>query len=194
MAIFRQRFAIESPLPVDEARKKLLAVVETDLPKCARCGLMLAWGALFCTSCGQALSRDTRPPRSPILRAFSSRRGLEFEGIVRPQGFRISRNISYQNACIPIVTGQFEPSGLGTRIVIEMKMHPLGWVLLVGGMGLMSFVPAVILAADQKSSNVLAVAALAAPCFIFTVCWVAFTAEASIARTAMRRIWENAAI
>jgi hypothetical protein len=82
MAIFRQRFAIESPLPIDEARKKLLAVVKTGLPKCAKCGEMLAGaGALFCSSCGQAVSRDA-PPRQPWLqRAFSSRKGFEFEGI-----------------------------------------------------------------------------------------------------------------
>jgi len=37
MAIFRQRFVIGSPFPVDEARKKLLAVVKTDPPPCAKC-------------------------------------------------------------------------------------------------------------------------------------------------------------
>ena len=193
MAIFRQRFAIESPLPIDEARKKLLAVVKTGLPKCAKCGEMLAGaGALFCSSCGQAVSRDA-PPRQPWLqRAFSSRKGFEFEGTVRAQGFWISRIIYYRNACIPIVTGRFEPSGAGTRIVVEMTMHPLGWVLLVGGMGLFFAVPAAILAGGQSSSsNVLAIVVFAGPCFIYMVCWLAFAAEASIARGVMGRIWES---
>ncbi len=195
MEIFRQRFAIESPYPVDEARGKLLAVVRTDLPKCEKCGEMLAArGALFCSSCGQAVSRRAPLPKPWLLRAFSSRQGFEFEGSIRPEGFWISRIISYRNSCIPIVTGRFEPSGAGTRITIEMNMHPLGWVFLVGGMGLSFTIPTAILSANQSSSSsVLAIVAFAAPCFIFMVCWLAFGAEASIARAAMRRIWEGAA-
>jgi hypothetical protein len=197
MAIFRQRFVIETLFPVDEARKKLLAVVKTDLPKCAKCGDMLAApGALFCSSCGQAVSRHAPPPQPWLQRAFFSRRGFEFEGNIWPQGFRISRIINYRNSCIPIITGRFEPSSAGTRIVIEMKMHPLGWVFLVGGMGLSFLVPVVIVFSGDNgpSSNVLAIVPFAAPCFIWMVCWLAFAAEASVARTAIRRIWESAPI
>jgi len=193
MAIFRQTLVIEAPFPVDVARQKLLAVVKTDLPACARCGQILAGaGARFCSNCGQAVIAEAALPRPWLLRAFSSRQGFEFEGMVSPQGFRISRIISYRNSCIPILSGRFEPFSAGTRIVIEMKMHPLGWVFLVGGMGISCFVPALIILGGGRGSGVLAPAALVAPCFIGMVCWLAFAAEAGIARGAMNRIWESA--
>jgi hypothetical protein len=194
MAIFGQRFAIESPFPVDETRRKLLAVVRTGLPACTRCGqILLAAGACFCSYCGQALSPQAPAPQPWLRRAFPSRQGYEFEGFVSPQGFRISRIISYRNACIPVVRGRFEPSGAGTRIVIEMAMHPLGWVLLVGGMGLSFFVPALIIFGGDKapSSSIDAVVPFAAPCLIGLVCWLAFAAEAGIARGALSRIWAS---
>lgn len=193
MAIFRQRFAIASPLPVDEARRKLLAVVKTRLPKCEKCGeLLTGTGVLFCSSCGQAVNQDAVPRQSFLRRAFS-RQGFEFEGSVWPQGFGISRIIYYRNACIPIVIGRFEANGGGTRIVIDMTMHPLGWLLLVGSMGLSFVVPLAILSGGQSSSNnVLAIVAVAGPCFICLVCRLAFAAEASTARGMMERIWESA--
>jgi hypothetical protein len=45
-------------------------------------------------------------------RLFSSG-GFEFEGDVSPQGFDITRIISYRNSCIPVIRGRFEPSGTG---------------------------------------------------------------------------------
>lgn len=192
MAIFQQRFVIEAPFPVDEAWTKLLALVKTDLPVCAKCGRVLAAvGARFCSSCGQAVIPQATLPRPLVLRAASSRQGFEFEGNVSPQGFRISRIISYRNSCIPIIRGRFEQSGTGTRVVIEMKMHPLGWVFLVGGMGLSCLVPAAIILGGGKGSGVLAPVAIVAPCFLGLVCWLAFAAEAGIARGAMSRIWES---
>ncbi len=195
MAIFRQRFVIESPFPVDEAWKKLLAVVKTDQPTCANCGLILAGAgaARFCSSCGQAVSPQAPLPQLWLLRAFSSRQGFEFEGNVSPQGFRISRIISYRNSCIPIIGGRFEPSSAGTRIVIEMKMHTLGYVFLVGGMGLLFVVLSSFIPTGDKApgSAVVAIAPFAGPCFIYMVCWVFFAMEVSIARAALRKLWES---
>jgi len=195
MAIFRKSLVIESPFPVDDARKRLLAVVKTGQPKCAKCEeILAAWDALFCSSCGQAVNRQASPPQPWLRRAFPSRKGFEFEGAIWPQGFRVSRIIYYRNSCIPIVTGRFEPSSTGTRIVIEMKMHPLGWVLLVGGMGMFFFVPGAILAGGAgSSSTVLTIVAFAAPCFIYLMCWLGFAGEASVACAAMTRIWEGVA-
>jgi hypothetical protein len=192
MAIFRQRFVIEAPFPVDVAWKKLLAVVKTDPPTCAQCGQILAGaGARFCSNCGR------QAPSQPWQRPASfSQRGFEFEGYVSPQGFRISRIITYSTsrtaAFISIVTGRFEPSGAGTRIVIEMKMHPLGWLFLVAGTGLSFFVPAAYIAGGYPSSVVLAIVALAAPCVIGMMCWFFFAAEAGTARAAIGRIWGSA--
>jgi hypothetical protein len=122
-----------------------------------------------------------------VQRHFSSG-GFEFEGDVSPQAFNISRIISYRNSCIPVIRGRFEPSAAGTRIVIEMKMNPLGYVFLVGGTTI-SFIVLSILAVNGQGVPVTAVAAFTAPCFIFTVCWVAFAVEAGTARAALSRFW-----
>src|ERR1700722_6519969 len=135
VAIFRQSFAIESPFPIGDAWKRLLAVTQTDRPTCAGCGHILTLpGAHFCSNCGQPVSLRAGLPKPWLLRALSSRKGFEFEGPVSPQKFQISRIISYRNSCIPMISGRFEPAGAGTRIVIEMRMHPLGYVFLIPGM------------------------------------------------------------
>ena len=185
MAIFRQRIEIESFLPAQEAWRKLLPVVKTNLPICAACGQTLpeAGAVRFCSECGQpALSR----PQTGVQGLFASG-GFEFEGDVSPQGFNISRLISYRNSCIPVIRGRFEPSANGTRIVIEMNMHPLGYVFLVGG-AMISFVVTSVLASDQVSPLAPA-AAFGIPCLIFTVCWIVFAAEARAAGAALRRLW-----
>jgi hypothetical protein len=191
MAIFRQRFAIESLFPMDDAWKRLLAATKTDRPTCAGCGHILDGKvARFCSSCGQPVSPQASLPKPWLLRAFSSRKGFEFEGCVSPQEFRISRIISYRNSCIPIISGRFEPFGAGTRIVIEMAMHPLGYVFLVPGMGLSFLVPVMILAGgNAPSSAFFAILPFAAPCFIGGLCWFVFAAEAGVAREALSRIW-----
>src|ERR1700733_10296347 len=126
MAVFRQRFEIESLLPMQEAWKKLLPMVRTNLPICAGCGQALpeAGAVRFCSKCGQPAGAL---PQTWEHGLFTSD-GFEFEGDVSPQGFNISRIISYRNSCIPVIQGRFEPSATGTRIVIEMNMHPLGYV------------------------------------------------------------------
>ena len=183
MAIFYQRFVIESSLPVQEAWKRLLPAVRIDSPICAKCGQSEAGGVRFCSKCGQPVA-----PLLPQARGLFTSGGFEFEGDVSPEGFNISRIISYRNSCIPVIRGRFEPSATGTSIVIEMRMHPAGFVFLVGGMGL-SFLVLSVTSGSGQGSPVAAVAAFAAPCVIFAVCWIAFAAEANTARAALDRYW-----
>jgi hypothetical protein len=174
---------IDSTLPAQEACKRLLPLVKTNLPICAECGQAL--GGVFCSHCGQPT-----PPPIPLTwtqRLFSSG-GFEFEGDVSPQSFDITRIISYRNSCIPVIRGRFEPSATGTRIVIDMKMHPLGYVFLVGGVTI-SFVVLSALAGSGQGWPVTAIGAFVAPCFVFIVCWLAFAGEASTARGALGRVW-----
>ena len=184
MGIFRQTFVIDSALPAQEVWKKLLPVVKTNLPVCTECGNPVG-GLHVCSLCGQPVPPPL--PQTWTQRLFSSG-GFEFEGDVSAQGFNITRIISYRNSCIPIVSGRFEPSATGTRIVIEMKMHPLGYVLLVGGAAI-SFVVFSALAGDGQASPVTAIAAFAVPCFFLVVCWLAFAGEARAARGALGRVW-----
>jgi hypothetical protein len=181
--IFHQNFVIESSLPQQEAWKNLLPVVKTDLPGCAQCGQSLAGATRFCSHCGQPVPPPI--PRSWAQRYFSSG-GFQFEGDVSQQGFNITRIISYRNSCIPVIRGRFEPSPTGTRIVVEMNMHPLGYVFLVGGAGISFFVLSVV---SVDGNPAAAIGALAAPCFIALVCWVAFTTEANTARAALSQLW-----
>jgi hypothetical protein len=194
MAIFRQSFVIESLLPQGDAWKRLLAATKTDQPTCADCGhILLGKEVRICSSCGQPVSPQASLARPWLVRAFSSRKGFKFEGSVSPQEFRISRIISYRNSCIPIISGRFEPSGAGTRIVIEMKMHPLGYVLLVVGMVLSFQMPVMILGGgDAPSSAVFTMLPFAALCVVGGMCWLIFAIEAGVAREALSRIWETA--
>jgi len=186
MSIFSQKFVLGSSLPPQEAWKNLLPVVKTNLPVCAVCGQSLAGVTRFCSHCGQPVPPPI--PRTWTQRFFSSSDGCQFEGEVSPQQFNITRIISYRNCCIPIIRGRFEPSPTGTRIVIEMSMHPLGYIFLIGGAGL-SFFGLSILALNSQGLPATAIAPFAAPCFICLVCWVAFIAEANTARAALSQLW-----
>jgi hypothetical protein len=185
MAIFRQTFEIESSLPVQEAWRNLLPVVKTNLPICAECGQTLpeAGAVRFGSKCGQ----PARPLPQTWGQGLFACGGYEFEGDVSVQGFDVSRLINYRNSCVPVIQGRFEPSAIGTRIIIEMNMHPLGYVFLVGG-AMISFVVVSVLASDQ-GSPLAAAAAFGVPCLIFTVCWIAFAAEARTAWAALSRLW-----
>ncbi len=122
-----------------------------------------------------------------MQRTFSSG-GFEFEGDLSPRDFHISRIISYRNACIPEIRGRFEPSPTGTRVVVEMKMNPVGYFFLVAGIAISLFVFSV-LALSSQGLPISGIAAFAVPCLFFVVCWIAFSAEASTARTALSRFW-----
>ena len=171
--IFRQQFVIETPLPVEEAWKFLLPVMKTDRTRCAQCGQSLAGATSFCSYCGLPVAPNAQP---------------QFEGEISAQQFNITRIINYRNSCIPVIRGRFEPSATGTRIVIEMKMHPLGWVLLVG-FSTVSFFALSILALNYQGLPVTAMLAFGGPIFIALVCWAAFTAEANTARAVLSRFW-----
>src|ERR1700722_1703335 len=110
MGFFRQTLVIDSVLPEQEAWKKLLSMVRTNLSVCAECGGMLAPAVRFCSNCGQ--STPPPLPQTWAERRFSS--GFEFEGDVSPREFSISRIISYRNSCIPMIQGRFESSASGT--------------------------------------------------------------------------------
>jgi hypothetical protein len=183
--IFRQQFVMETPLPPQQAWKNLLPVVRTDLRICAQCGQKLAAASRFCAQCGQ----PTPPPipQTWVQRNFSSG-GFQFEGDVSPQGFNITRIITYRNSCIPVIRGRFEPSSTGTRIVVEMNMHPLGWVFLIGSTTVSFFVLSTV-ALSGQGLPATAILAFAAPCFFCLVSWAAFTAEANTARAALSRPW-----
>lgn len=171
--IFRQKFTIDSPVPPQDAWKNLLPVMKMDRTRCAQCRQTLPGAAQFCSHCGYPALRIAQP---------------QFEGDLSPQQFNITRIINYRNSCIPVIRGRFEPSATGTRIVVEMSMHPLGWVLLVG-FATVSFFVLSILAVSGQGLPATAILAFAGPTLIALVCWVAFIAEANAARAALSRLW-----
>lgn len=184
MGIFRKTFVIESCVPPQEVWKKLLPVVRTDFLLCAKCGQRQA--GHFCSRCG-----EPAPPPIPqtwVERTFSSG-GFAFEGDLSPRDFNISRIISYRNACLPDIRGRFEPTATGTRIVVEMKMNPVGYIFLAGATTI-PFLVLSVLALGSQGLPATAIVAFLAPCFFFAVCWIAFAAEASTARTALSRLWQ----
>lgn len=191
MGIFRRRFVIASPYPADEAWKQLLPVVRTNLPMCANCGQILgAGGRTFsCSYCGQPVPPPL-PPQGWVGRLFSTC-GFDFEGDLSPQEFNISRIIWNRNPCLPVIRGRFEPSAAGTAIVIDMKMHPVGYLFLVFSMGFSFVVPALIVAAQSPESAVIYLVPFALPCFFLMWGWLSFSVRASLARTALSRLWES---
>jgi hypothetical protein len=188
MGIFRKRFVIASPYPVHEAWKQLLPVVQTDVPMCAQCGQTAGGGVFFCSHCGEAVPPPL-PPQGWVERLFATS-GFEFEGDISPQGFTISRIVSNRNPCLPVIRGRFEPSAAGTAIVIDMKMHLMGYLFLVASMGFSFFVLAVI-AVHTPEPAWLILLPFAAPCFFLMLCCISFAVRANMASATLSRLWER---
>lgn len=198
MTIFRQKFVIDAPFSANDAWRRLLAVVQTNPPTCAACGQILNGGGIarFCSSCGRPVDRPASAVKQWAERFLPAPNGrrFEFEGYVSPKEFNITRIIGYRNCCIPVIRGRFEPSNAGTRIAVEMRMHALGYVFLVGG-GFISFtvLSAVFYGGDRPpSSGFLYLLPFAAPCFFGLISWLAYAAEAGLGRAALSRVWESA--
>ena len=132
MRFFRREFIIEAYPQLGEPWKKLLQVVKSNVPVCGECGQIRPWSgeSHFCSNCGQPL-----PPPLPRnwLKSMFSKGNFEFEGYVSPKEFNITRIISYRNACIPVIRGRFEPTPIGTRIAIDMRMSGTCYLFLIGG-------------------------------------------------------------
>jgi len=58
-----------------------------------------------------------------------------FLGSVEEDGFRIRRDISYQNSFLPLIYGRIVRTPTGTRVSIRMFLHPLVAVFVVVGLG-----------------------------------------------------------
>ncbi len=114
----------------------------------------------------------------------------EFQGTVSPKGFSIRRIISYNNSFRPQIRGRFEPSVAGTKIVGEMKMTSLGHLILVALS--VPFVVLFILRAPAPDSIEDVMKPFALPLFFYLLGWIAFAAEARIARKSLSQLWESA--
>ena len=71
-----------------------------------------------------SLSAKVEPRKLVRLTGFSSHHA-EFEGHISPDGFKITRILSYRNSFVPVITGRFLPRGSGTKIAIRMRVHLL---------------------------------------------------------------------
>jgi hypothetical protein len=54
--------------------------------------------------------------------------GPPFLGKVGFRTFRLRRDIRYRNSFLPMVWGSIVPSRVGSRISVNMFMHPLWWL------------------------------------------------------------------
>ncbi len=178
MRIFRQTFVIDSILPAQETWKKLLPVVKTPPPICAECGQTLG-GAIFVRTAGSPRRPRYRKPgcNATLPRAASSSRAISHRrSSISPHHF--VPELLYSGT-----PGTIRAVGHGTRIVIEMTMHPMGYLFpswecreYVRS----AFDPCVRSLGFAGGCRRRVCRAL----LIVAVCWIAFAGEASTARGA----------
>jgi len=58
-----------------------------------------------------------------------------FQGVVRGNHFEIRRDIGYRNSFLPFIHGVILPSGKGSVMQIEMRMHPAARRFLLAWLG-----------------------------------------------------------
>ncbi len=69
-----------------------------------------------------ALSPFVEPRQ--LLRNPFARNHKRFQGVVNPDGFKMTRIIHHRNSFLPIVRGRYAPLVNGTLVIITMNMHP----------------------------------------------------------------------
>jgi hypothetical protein len=61
-----------------------------------------------------------------------------FQGTVTPQRFDIRRIISYRNSFLPHATGMIQPCAIGSRVSIELRLHPLTLAIIAIWLGVVA--------------------------------------------------------
>lgn len=54
---------------------------------------------------------------------FGKKYSKEYEGVVNPDSFEISRIINYRNSFLPQINGTIHPSNAGTQIDVTMRLN-----------------------------------------------------------------------
>lgn len=67
------------------------------------------------------LTESIEPEKT--FRFFNKSDTRDFEGQLRGNEFEIKRIISYRNSFLPIIKGQLQTIGTGTRIIVKMRIH-----------------------------------------------------------------------
>jgi hypothetical protein len=127
MRIFRQTFVIDSALPAQEAWKKLLTVVKTTPRICAECGQTLGGPFLFALRAAHAAPATANLDATPLYLGRLRARGRSLIAEVQYHPHHFVPELLYSGT-----PGTIRAVGHGTRIVIEMTMHPMGYLFRVG--------------------------------------------------------------
>ena len=115
----------------------------------------------------------------------SAKRG-DFEGRVAGTHFKINRIIHYQNSFIPIIEGQFRRDGLGTIVIVNMR---LVWPVVPIWFGIILFLAWGSVAVDSRLAGPFGarMLLLGMTLFIYLVATIPFAVEV---RIAMKRLLE----
>ncbi|MBK4732957.1 hypothetical protein JJD41_24270 [Oxynema sp. CENA135] len=91
----------------------------------------------------QRLSTVVEPPKT-----FRWRWGnpdKPYQGEIGDRSFKISRIIHYRNSFLPIIDGRIEPNENGSKISINMKLHPFVMIFMLVWLSMVGQVPAIFL-------------------------------------------------
>ncbi|WP_233258241.1 hypothetical protein [[Phormidium] sp. ETS-05] len=69
-------------------------------------------------------------PPSRNIRWGMTKPDKPYQGKISESYFEISRIINYRNSFIPVIKGRIYPDGTGSKIHIEMTMHPFVMVFM----------------------------------------------------------------
>lgn len=127
-----------------------------------------------------------QPRRGVFARGKITKR---FHGVLRGDGFMISKIIRYGSSFLPIIHGSFEPTPRGTAIHVRMKLHPLtvGFIF--------SFVAVVLWGIAKGFREGIPPVFAVLPCLFLPLLWLmaffCFRYEAKRARALLERIFSE---
>lgn len=112
---------------------------------------------------------------------------LPFAGRVTDTGFELTRRIMYRNSFLPLIIGRFEPSDLGTRVQLVLRLQVLPglfWMVWMA-IALVFFVGSVVSWAGGGPSAAVGMT-FGLLAFGWLLCSVSFELEARAAMSRLR--------
>ncbi|QIZ72295.1 hypothetical protein [Oxynema aestuarii] len=91
----------------------------------------------------QRLSTVVEPPKT--FRWQWGNPDKPYQGEIGDRSFKISRIIHYRNSFLPVIDGRIEPNGTGSKISINMKLHPFVLVFMLVWLSMVGQIPAMFL-------------------------------------------------
>jgi len=116
-----------------------------------------------------------------------------YEGEIGEHSFEIIRIINYRNSFLPVLKGRISPEGMGSKIEVEMSLHPFVFVFMLVWLGMVGQIAVLFLITSIASGQFEAAALIPVGMFMFgcLLPLIGFKPEAARSKQFLEQLLES---